>query len=478
LMAALGCPLDAATRLPARNRRRLLPHAVTLVVGAWAAHVRRPANRVLDERGLAKLAVACGWELDAAVMATSRLIRAVVPPFVAVPVMALGFHWSGGRRQALAGCAAVALMTVASAPVMRGISMDKTSVGLVWMATAACASALAMSRPRLGGWSVLLASVALSAMTHVGAFGVTAIMVGIAVGHGAWQNRVRNSHSHWWVGAAVLATAALLVAALAYVEPRRAVALLQAPFAFFLSGVTTPFQLDQTGQTLAAVVAAVTAIGCHRAWRDRAAVPPADLATVFAAVVTAALLLIPKNVAYMNRLLLMAPVPAAVIAIFLIARRSMADRSRWPIRALVAVAVVMAAASPFQAPDSLLDGEAGNELRSLRSLIPNPESTLVVAPHGLEWFAGFFPYTPVRLGGYGPINAERPPEGTVGRYRRVLLLRLHSRTPSRSAPESAGPSDSNLRPLHVGRYFDLLEFTPPRSFPWLFWSWPGHARSS
>jgi hypothetical protein len=134
----------------------------------------------------------------------------------------------------------------------------------------------------------------------------------------------------------------------------------------------------------------------------------------------------------------------------------MADRSRWPIRALVAVAVVMAAASPLQAPDSLLDGEAGNELRSLRSLIPNPESTLVVAPHGLEWFAGFFLYTPVRLGGYGPINAERPPEGTVRRYRRVLLLRCHSRPPSRSAPESAGPSDSNLRPLHVGRYFDLL----------------------
>ena len=29
--------------------------------------------------GLAKLAVACGWELDAAVMATSRLIRAAIP---------------------------------------------------------------------------------------------------------------------------------------------------------------------------------------------------------------------------------------------------------------------------------------------------------------------------------------------------------------------------------------------------------------
>jgi hypothetical protein len=99
------------------------------------------------------------------------------------------------------------------------------------------------------------------------------------------------------------------------------------------------------------VVAAVTATGIQRAWRDRAAASPADLAVVFAAIVTAALLLIPKNVAYLYRLLLMAPVPAAVIA----------------------------ATSPFQ------------------------------------------------------------------------------------ASESAGPSDSNLRPLHVGRYFDLLEFMPPRS---------------
>jgi hypothetical protein len=385
--------------------------------------------------GLAKLAVACGWELDAAVMAASRLIRAVVPPLVAVPIMALGYRWSGGRRQALSGCAAVAMLAVASAPVMRGISMDKTSVGLVWQATAVWASILAMARPSTARWSVLLASLALSALTHIGAFGVTAFMVGIAVARWAWQGRAHASHSLWRTGAAGLTTAVLLVGALAYFEPRRAVALLQAPFVFFLSGVTTPFRLDQIGLTLSAVVAAVTAIGIHRAWRDRAAVPPADRTMVF----------------------------AAVIAVFVIARRSIAEASRWPARALLAAAVVVAATSPFHAPDSLLNSEAGQELRSLRTLVPNPVSTLVVAPHGLEWFAGFILYTPVRLGGYGPINAERLPEGALARYRRVMLLRFHSRTPSRSAAESVGSSDSDLRPLHMGRYFDLLEFKPPRS---------------
>lgn len=60
---------------------------------------------------------------------------------------------------------------------------------------------------------------------------------------------------------------------------------------------------------------------------------------------------------------------------------------------------------------------AAKDLQSFRAAIPQPATTLVVARHGLEWWAGYFLHTPVRM--------EQIPEDAASRYTRVLVLRDH-----------------------------------------------------
>src|SRR5207244_9809214 len=101
--------------------------------------------------------------------------------------------------------------------------------------------------------------------------------------------------------------------------------------------------------------------------------------------------------------LLMAYLPAAMVLAFVMARRAVSGASRWPARALLVAALVVAVVSPWRtwnslAQETLMTDGSAEELREIRRLIADPDSTLVIASHGLEWWAGFLLNTPVRLG--------------------------------------------------------------------------------
>src|SRR5204863_3249174 len=124
---------------------------------------------------LSKVLAATGRPLSDAALIASRVLDSIFEPFAAVAVMALGFAWSDGRRNALAGCVAAAMLVVLSPPIMRMLSdFEKNSLGLVFTAFAIWACRRAVDDRRARSWVVLTAIVSLAAMTHAGAFAVTA----------------------------------------------------------------------------------------------------------------------------------------------------------------------------------------------------------------------------------------------------------------------------------------------------------------
>jgi hypothetical protein len=134
------------------------------------------------DAGLAKVLMATGQPLNNAVMTATRVVDCLTEPWAALFVMALGYAWSSGKRAALTGCIAAALVAVLSPSVMITLSdFQKNSLGLVWMAAAIWACRQAMISPSLKRWARLVLILALSALTHIGAFAITVLIAGVAI---------------------------------------------------------------------------------------------------------------------------------------------------------------------------------------------------------------------------------------------------------------------------------------------------------
>jgi hypothetical protein len=406
-----------------------------------------------------------GWESDAGLLLASRIVDCVGPPWAAAFVMAAGYDASGGRRDAIAGSVAAATMVVLWPATFAMLSeFEKNSLGLVWMAAAAWACAAAMRHGGRRRWATLGLVMGLSAVTHVGAFGATVMMVTLALVF--WLLPLGRA-AGFRAGRAALIAAALVVVPLGIlglVEPGRLLVLIRGPIEIFGAGGRFGGGGQMIGVTLLCVVPIVV-LGARRLWKDRRELPRADIAMVAAATLTTIALVLPMSSEYGRRLTLMSSVPAATILGFLLARRALAGRSAWLGRAVLAGVLIIACVTVaysrhFVAP-SQIDARDIEDLRSMRD-IPDPTATLVIAPHGLEWWAGYVLHTPVRVVSldprtYGSVRDSVPPDA-FQRYRRVLVvLRAPASRPDRPvAPRTA--SDPSLHLIQSGRALQLFEW--------------------
>jgi hypothetical protein len=421
--------------------------------------------------GVTKVLTVIGWESDAALLLASRIVDCVGPPWAAAFVMAAGYDWSGGRRAALAGSAAAATIVVLWPPAFAMLSeFQKNSLGLVWMAAAAWAIAAAMRHGGRQRWATLFVVMVLSALTHIGAFGATAMMVGLALIFWSVPYRRGPGLARWRTALVSVIIVVVPLLILALVEPRRLEVLARGPIEMFGQAGRFGGGGQMIGLTLLFVVPVVV-LGLRRVWTDRRELSRADIAIVTAAALTVIAMVVPASSEYARRLSLMSPVPAVTILGFLLARRAVDGRSPWPGRVVVAGVLAIACitvvnARHFVVP-AFIDSEEAGDLREMRGQIPEPASTLVIATHGLEWWAGYFLHTPVRVVSmdpqtYGSIRASVPPDA-FERYRRVLVIR---HAPASQAGRPAAPrteSDVVLHLIRTGRALDLLEVAPSQA---------------
>ena len=174
------------------------------------------------------------------------------------------------------------------------------------------------------------------------------------------------------------------------------------------------------------------------------------------------------NPEYAQRLNLMASVPVGIVFTFILTRVVMAQPPRfvsalWPPSRNMwraAVAWMIAGSVSYGAihsisgtstPGPVLNQAELSELFDMRGEISEPRTTLIVAAHGVQWWAGHALHTPVRMG--------KIPDDAFTKYSRVLILKKN-KGDRRGKPDEQLVMPENARGVYEGVYFKLFEVTP------------------
>ena len=171
------------------------------------------------------------------------------------------------------------------------------------------------------------------------------------------------------------------------------------------------------------------------------------------------------NPEYAQRLNLMASVPVGIVFTFILTRVVMAQPPRfvsalWPpsrnmwraaIAWLIAGSVSYGAIhsiSGTSTPGPVLNQAELSELFDMRGEISEPRTTLIVAAHGVQWWAGHALHTPVRMG--------KIPDDAFTKYSRVLILKKN-KGDRRGRPDEQLVMPENAKLVYEGTYFNLFE---------------------
>jgi len=192
----------------------------------------------------------------------------------------------------------------------------------------------------------------------------------------------------------------------------------------------------------------------------------ADRATILGLSMLCIFLVFPLlNPEYAQRLNLMASVPVGIVFTFLIARVIATQPLRfagaiWPptqnlyrtiLAWLIAASVSYGAIHSItgtSTPGPVLSQVELQELLDMRAEILSPQTTLIVAAHGVQWWAGHALHTPVRMG--------KIPDDAFTKYSRVLILKKN-KSDRRGKPEEQLEMPDKIRIVYEGTYFMLFE---------------------
>lgn len=404
----------------------------TLLELGRLAYDDAPLRFLLDAILAKLLMLVTGWSVDDATLWVSRAADATLQPLSIGLVVGACAVWSRFRRGAIPAALVASLIAVLPRPIvdMTG-DFEKQSLalalaGATWLALWGSLRAPDARRRTLRA-AVAAIMLLLTAATHVGTFAVALIGTVALLAARAALGGV--SRRQLVLGAAASAAIALLAwLGIWWLAPLKATALVASPLAW-LSGSG-----DAEGQPgggwrggiaylAACVVLALVGIAARRRSTRCSPVPTADAAFVLAMLAVLAAVtcpLLPGE--FQMRVGLAAFTPLAlVVGFFLSTRTSDAPRPLGVRSLRAAVLLVIVAASVGSAagarilsmpPTLSADGLA--DLQRWGRELGTDFRTVVVARHGLEWWAGYGMRSAVRMGEARASDFER--------YERVLVL--------------------------------------------------------
>lgn len=198
---------------------------------------------------------------------------------------------------------------------------------------------------------------------------------------------------------------------------------------------------------LTGLIYLISLAGIAAAWVMRRSWSLADRAVVVGASLGACALALPLiSSEYAHRLLLMTPVPVGIVLASLLVTLRLGTRGVvGTIGAVLAACLVLvpSVGSITRLGRPVVDEQTVAELEALRALIPEPRTTLVSARHGLQWWAGFVLFTPVR--------DQNLPEDAFTKYSRVLMIEETGQGFGSGPPGPRGGDDQSRGPSGDGR---------------------------
>jgi hypothetical protein len=357
------------------------------------------------QAGLARLVQAISTlTLDSSIVLTSKLFDSIVPALAAIPAFLLAMRWPGGRHSVWAGIAAATLAVLSSGPLRMVGDFQKNALGMVWGLS--CAYCLQQGLDRRS-WRYLAAAglfLGLVGVTHIGAFGVTLALVVLVVLAWALLASGRPRRALLAIGGGAVSVAGLLGVLMILGDSTRItrlLTLLAAPLSLFRSsGMGSSARLGswlrlQDPQTFILSLVLSLAAGAVLIWR-RHEVQPWERALVVASAVLTLFLSSPFLSQDMSsRFQLMAFAPAVILVSF-VAARSGIPALRFALVISIIAVVLATVPATVRSPNGPSIVEASyTELASLQTSITNPSHTLIIARHGLEWWAAWTLHTDV-----------------------------------------------------------------------------------
>jgi len=390
-------------------------------------------------------------------------VDSVLPALAAVPVFLLARAWSCTRIGLLWPAFAVSLFSVLYFPalLMTG-DFHKNAAGIVWLLSFIYLLYLSLKHPAKKHYLLAALFLVLTGLTHQGPFGVAILLLVVVVAISLVSGQMLRQIAKLVAIAIILLipAAAVLYFSFGSLTTRQLVNVVPWPTGFFerpmlFAGGRVfggPFNLANL--CIVTVIAIIGIVLLRRRW---SMLPQADRTLIAAAVVTTLFLASPLiSLRYSGRLLLMAYAPAAVVLAFLLT--NLHTRSvRWAVAAIALVPTVILSAALLRhgRPASITE-PAYHELHQMVGLITEPKKSLVVARHGLEWWAAWVLQTDVA-------EAYRVDARTIGKYPQVFYLQQIADVPRYGPAGPAGPpfpeaqAPAEAEVIFHGRYFRLAK---------------------
>ncbi|MEI6714086.1 MAG: hypothetical protein WCO60_10065 [Verrucomicrobiota bacterium] len=420
----------------------------------------------LIQSGVAKL-ILCLSNLpsDQAILYAVKFSDAILPAFLALPVFGLIRQWSDKNRPlTLPWILALACVLGGTTLGMTG-EFQKNSIGLVWLVSLLWSLNRWLDHPDSKNASVVILFMGLGSITHIGVFGTMCLLFSVTLLVNLLKKQTSRQQTARLALGVLLICALTLTAVLLKFDPARVHRLANA-FAHplsFLQSQKIPQVAASTGAPqlqmgpppgmgprdasmfyfLPNVILGILAISpIVILWRKRHLISKLTQITVLSGALTLAILIGPwVKGDKMMRFQLMA-IPLAIV---LTGFSSGHLNRRWITGALV---VPLLAGLWVPSYSLIRNGGTPNiseadftELQSVAGKIQSPETSLVVARHGLEWWAAWTLHTKI-----AQPTAIQPTDWE--RYTSIYYLK----------------QTSPFRPPAMGG-FAMLRNMPPPGFP-------------
>ena len=364
------------------------------------------------DAALAKcLMVTMGWDIDTATLFASRVVDALAEPMAAIPLFMAAWIFAGGKRSMIPGAIAVGLAITVSAPLLRMVGdFEKQSMAYVFMAGTWICGWIAMrsesGRGATRWWFVAALLLVLAALTHAGTFAATALGAALMLAVRAVRGGV-DRRKAVRTAVVLVSIGAVSFGAVWWIAPGKATAILKLPITLITpdpqqngpGGPGGPGGLLMGGVWIGAVLLGTALLA--RVTRSGTRIV-ADEALVLGMFFTAACLVCPIfSGDHLMRLALMAPVPLACIAVYLLctSRQPVIRIVQWSISAIAAIFLTVSATNHMHGRLMETISDAGYaELRSWRAELTPGDQAVVAARHGLEFWAAFAMDTHARWG--------------------------------------------------------------------------------
>lgn len=408
-----------------------------------------------------------GGDLSDSVILACKLVDSILPAFACIPIFLLSRKWSEARGSGLGAFVVPALFSVLYYPALVMTSdFQKNALGMVWFSFLIYFLYVSIRSPRISSILGVVITLLLGSVTHVGAFGAAlAYAMTFAVVWLLWS-RLRSRKA----GICLLSVAVsygLLLLILHFVPLPRKVALIADvithPLTLFnnsivvnvLAGKRIP--VDPMGLFNILLTDTLAFMSIWVLLKKRSEIDLAQKITVVAASLTALMLASPlTNWEFgAGRLFLMGYLPASVLIAFLLQHTGRRKQVTLSIVLLICIiGTAIAAWKPITA--TAIPEESLEELNDLKQYVADPENTLVITRHGLEWWAAWTLRTKVSQE-YN-ISRER-----WDRHETVLFLQQVTDLSPFGPAGYGGPPflevkiPSNAEKRHRGRYYLLAE---------------------